>query len=357
MPRIIPSVVITLDGSGGEFAGLLDVNSPTEVYYITGSATATSNYSIFPTGTPQADTTFIFKYSGNLDITTNSVTFNIFGTSITQLQLTKHLTITCFFNGTSWTNTVDLDFSQSNIISSTNLGTAITGSNIAANSLNLHTVSQALSLTNDEIAANTINGHQKLVAGSVTDTELATGISGSKLTAHTVANAAISTGTASALKITDSSGNMQDLALGANILPIGTGTSISTITLSQIQSSTGTWETYSFDKSFESGEQAITSIYFPFGFKIVNILITVTKAIAGTDDGLIHISDDVTRTTISDITVPASTVINTQIPTLNLNYSYHPYGGSGTSTSTITISASKTTAGGKVFISINGERT
>jgi hypothetical protein len=357
MAVIVSSTTITLDGSSGEFAGKINVAEPVELYYITGAATAVANYNVSPVGTPDINCTFSFKYTGNLDITTNSATFTFFGIPITQLQLQKHMWIKCVWNGSSWLVDIKMDFSQSNIISANNLGTgAIDASVIKDNTINIHQKSVPLSLTNTEIAANTINGHQKLVAGSVTDTELSSGISGSKLTTHSVPNSAISTTVSSAIKITDSSGNMNDLALGANQLPIGNGTNVTTISLSSIQNTTGVGlqEAIILPVSFESGEQAFNRIYIPYNFHIHEVLYNVTKAIAGTDNATIDVyvqGNQTTFTSGTPITIAASSGIGTNGAGVNPLTNY-----TGISGNHIDFITSKTTPGGKALLTVFLER-
>ena len=355
MPVIQNSTTITLNGTGSEFVGSLGVDNLNQIIYINGSATATSNYSISPFGSPAQNTTFVFKYQGNLNITSNSVTFTIFGTSITQQQLNNHLTITCYWNGSSWVNTVEVDFSQSNIISAANLGNIITSANITANSLNLHTVGQALSLTNTEIAANTIVGNQKLTALSVLDGQIGN-VSGGKIIPYTIPNSGIATTVGSALKVTDSSGNMQDLALGANQLPMGNGTNVVPINISSICNSVGLYETINTTVSFDSGEQAGYVMFLPYNCKILWLSWGVIKAIAGTDDAFVNIVDLNASVIIYTIDIPASSGItygsshNFSTP---YTYNVQPL----LNNRLLGFSPSKTTPGGRAFISMIVQRT
>lgn len=345
MPKIVPSVQITLNGTGSEFSGLLDVTSTIEIYYIQGSATATANYNISPSGSPAPNTTFTFKYTGNLDITSNSVTFNIFGTSLTQQQLQNHLTIVCYYNGTSWVNTVDVDFSQAGIISSGNLGDIITSSNIIANSLNLHTVGQALSLTNTEIAANTIIGNQKIANTSITDGQILN-LNGSKIIAHTIPNSGIATTVASAIKVTDSSGNMQDLAIGNNQIPIGNGTNITTVPISNL--SIGQKILITLPINFVNTSLAVqTAPQGNYSIDLINLLIT--DVVAGTDAGQIqasiYINGSFVPMTGGLITVPASTAAGTY-------FNAAPSANNITNSNIIQFLCTKTTSGGRGFLQV-----
>lgn len=111
---------ISLNGTGTEIP-TIDVLDAFEVYYITGTATAIGNYAIAPTGTPKLGTSFKFNYDGVLDITTNSTTFTLFGTTIVQQQLIKPWTAEVYYNGTSWDVLLKMDFSANEIVITNNI--------------------------------------------------------------------------------------------------------------------------------------------------------------------------------------------------------------------------------------------
>jgi len=179
MPKVVPSSVIQLNGTGTEIP-TLNVNDIYEEYYLYGAAIAIGNYAIAPTGTPQQNLVFKFIYKGNLDITTNSTTFSIFGQSITQLQLTKELYITCRWNGTSWDVIVKMDFSESGIVSANNLApNAVTASAIANGSIDLGTKGIVGSLDTTKMA-NLAVTTAKINNLAVTDAKI-NDVNGSKI--------------------------------------------------------------------------------------------------------------------------------------------------------------------------------
>lgn len=94
--------VITLNGTGTETDLVFDVTDGYSSYQLIGAVTTIGNYAIVPTGTPQLGTTFVFDFQATVDITTNSNTFAIFGTQITQDLLITKLIITCVYNGSAW---------------------------------------------------------------------------------------------------------------------------------------------------------------------------------------------------------------------------------------------------------------
>lgn len=110
---------IVLDGTGTEIPAL-NVTDAYDRYIISGAVTATGNYAIVPTGTPQLGTTYIFEYEATLDITTNGTTFSLFGVSFNQTQLISKLEITCYYNGSAWKVKIVGSLDQA-FITSTNL--------------------------------------------------------------------------------------------------------------------------------------------------------------------------------------------------------------------------------------------
>lgn len=144
-------LTITLNGTGTEIP-TLNISAGYDSYLITGTAIATGNYAIVATGVPQLGDKFVFEYNGTLDITTGSKTFSLFGLSITQAQLLKYWVATCLYNGSSWDVNLELSLTQSDVISSSNIGTGtIVNSNIANNTIDVSTKAVNLSVTTAKI--------------------------------------------------------------------------------------------------------------------------------------------------------------------------------------------------------------
>lgn len=179
----------TLTGAGTEI-GNFNVTDSYEKYLIKGTAIAIGSYNISIIGSPQVGTTFIVEYSGTLSLGAN--TFTLLGQSITQSQLLKKWIAECTYNGSSWNVVLQMDLSQSDTISSSNIGTG--------------------TVVNSNIANNTIDGSTKLVNLSVTtakinDLAVTTGkidnlavtnakvndVDGSKLAGASVTNAKLAT--------------------------------------------------------------------------------------------------------------------------------------------------------------------
>lgn len=103
--------------------------------------------------------------------------------------------------------------------------------------------------------------------------------------------------------------------------------------------------------SFETNEQAAVKIYFPFKVTVNKMRGIATKAIAATDAGTITGANSTGNSTGGVITAAASDAINTEYsasPTTNnvvLAESYYK------------LTAAKSTAGGKVLVTIEWTRT
>ena len=190
MPNTLLQLNIPLNGTGTEIPAL-NISDTYNVYYIFGTATAIGNYAIVPTGTPFAGLLFHFKYKATLDITTNGTTFSLFGTTITQTQLLKNWEAECYYDGTSWEVVLSMDFSEPGIISSANLGTVITGTNLTNSSIDGCTKLQNLSVCTAKIADDAITT-VKILDANVTDAKI-TDVNGSKVINNTITNAKLAT--------------------------------------------------------------------------------------------------------------------------------------------------------------------
>jgi hypothetical protein len=103
--------------------------------------------------------------------------------------------------------------------------------------------------------------------------------------------------------------------------------------------------------SFETGEQTTTKVYFPFKITVNKIRGIVTKAIAGTDNGTITAANSVGNMASGVITATASDALNTA-------YSVTPSTNNVVAAdSYIQLTSAKSTAGGKVLVSIEYTRT
>lgn len=349
----------TLNGSGSEI-GPINLDENVDLYYIKGSATAIGSYNISYTGTLLPNTVIKIKYAGNLDITTNSASFNVFGQPLTQVQLQSKLDIDCLYDGTNWKIEIHPSFTSAvveaaNIVSipaSSIPNNSITNSMLQTNIIatdniinNAVTDAKIASLDGSKIINSTIDASVKLADSSISTQKFANDV---------VTNAKLAQMTQSSIKIGNASGDPTDLQLGVDEIAIGTGTTVGKTHKSGIIS--GLYETITFPISFESGELGLSRILLPYRCYFLTAKITATKAFSGTDDASIHVSDGTNNTTIFDLIIPSSTALGTLFTVSNINYEFVPYGGAGQINSTFTATSSKPTPGGKALVTITLQR-
>ena len=101
-----------------------------------------------------------------------------------------------------------------------------------------------------------------------------------------------------------------------------------------------------FPISFETGEQANNSVILPFGGALESVRYEVTKAIAATDAATITPLVNGGATTPNNISISASTVINTDVST-NITA-----GNTFTTGQELQFVSAKTTAGGKALLTV-----
>lgn len=193
MAYTINILPITLTGAGTEIP-TLNVTDAYDKYFISGTATAIGNYAIVPTGSPQIGTTYRFNYRGTLDITTNRTTFSLFGVTITQAQLLKTWNAECYYNGASWEVELQMDFSQSSMVSSSNIGNStILNANISDSTIDICSKAVNLSVCTAKINDLAVTTG-KINALAVTDAKLAAdSVITSKVLDSNITNAKLAT--------------------------------------------------------------------------------------------------------------------------------------------------------------------
>ena len=246
----------TLDGSGTEIDNF-NVEDVYEQYITYGTAVGIGNYAISITGTPTKNDIFIFKWRASLDITTTPVTFAILGTSITANQLLYDFDAVCTYNGTTWQVIIIRD----------SAGVSVDTANIA----------------NEAVTTS------KIADDAITNIKL---------------NAAVSS-----LKYGDAAGNAADLSLAVDEIPIGNGTTITTINKADLQMGVGVLELITIPISFETAALGIFGVYIYFDCIVLDKTIAVVQEdIAATNAGTITLDINGTNITGGVITLPASSV-------------------------------------------------
>jgi hypothetical protein len=384
MPVLYQIKPIVITSVGGNL--VQPVGESYTYYNISGSATMAGNLQITPSGTPSTGLTYIFVWKAVLDIITNSTTVTVFGQALTSVQVQKKNVITCTYNGSTWDVDVQTFNTESGFIETSQLGTGVvTATNIANGAITASLLANG-SVTLAKLASNSVDSSKivdgtivtadladdsvttakivdanvttakiadanittvKIADSNVTTAKIADGdvtaikldsnsvttvkildanVTTAKLADDSVTNAKLNTMTASSIKIGDSSGNPQDLPIGLDEIPIGNGTTVTTISKSSLNAVLlGVKQIVSITLpiSFEAGEQTINrTVWYPTSgtYYLSTVYITVVKAIAGTDNAIIDVNigaqPDIlfnTPNPSSTIIIPASTAMGTSI--------------------------------------------
>lgn len=113
----------------------------------------------------------------------------------------------------------------------------------------------------------------------------------------------------------------------------------------------GIQETTNCEMSFETNEQTATKLYFPYPVTVNKIRGIVMKAIAAVDNGTITAANSVGDMANGVITCTASDALNVEYsvsPTTNNTIAKDSY---------ILLTSAKTTAGGRVLVSVEYTRS
>jgi len=328
--------------STGDTYNLLTEDT-TQEYLFYGGGIMTGDIIINPSGTDVFGLTFVIKWLGTADLITNSRTFSVFGINLTDQQAVNKQTIICTYNGTFYDIEIHSNFDDSFIVENKNIAL------LAVDTPQL----DALSVTTAKIAAlavtdakiNDVDG-SKLVAASVD--------ASTKLTDATITDAKFDTGTVSSVRFRNATGVVGDLALANNEVAIGNGTTIVAVNKSTFNSLPGSYEVFNIEVSFEANEVAATRhIYLPYSCTVQKMKTSITKDIAATDVASVILTDDGAATVIATQAIPASTTVASASFVTTPTYVYT----AAATTSTISLTTTKTTAGGKAFVSITVSRT
>lgn len=355
---------IALTSGGGTIN--LPVTDPYGDYNITGSATLAASYVIQASGTPVTNTTFIFNYEASMVLNGNTLT--IFGLSLDDSQALQSCFIISKYDGSAWDTQIQPDFENDDVIETRHIiddavdkdkiAADVAGSGLGQNadgSLEVKVDSSTIEINSDTL---------RVKDAGIIEAKIGTGaVTTNKLGANSVTNAKLATMTADSVKTADGSGNPQDTALstGEVIGNIGSGVAAVSIDDLILASSNAKKEIFTVEVSFEASEQGNNRIFIPYPFELRHIYFCVKKAIAGTDDG--HLTVDINGTQIiTSISPPlaatydftAGLAINTQGLAADCTLG-DPANISNTS-GYIDFATQKTTAGGKVILSVEIER-
>lgn len=359
---LVSSQLYTLTGAGTEIPAFNTASNIAEVF-IVGTATAIGNYALAFTGTPIQGIKFVMRYSGALDITTNSNTFSIFGLPITQNVLNSQFTANIEYYNSVWNVTIIPNIIQFQLNNNNLTNISIGAAQIADYSItNIKLANNAVATTNilnqnvtaAKIANGTV-GTTQLATGSVDSTILANNSVGTlAIIDGSITNAKLNPGANNSVKVTDGATTITDLAIGTNQILGRLSGDLQAISLTSL--GTGLYEVINISFSFEEGENTtISTVYLPYACTIVNTIVTVTRQLSGTDNATIGIADANTfiATPIVTITIPLNSSNSFTVANSGINYTYNGAGSTGN----ITIFSNKITPGGKVLLSMVVQRT
>lgn len=383
---------IPITAAGGTFT--IDVDSPEVEYTITGVATMAGNVTISPTssGVIPNNTKVIINYLATLD--TTITTFNVFGVFLNGPQTLRDQHIICDYVNSAWTVQILSNFANPDIVGTSNIvNGAVTNSKLATDSVStikildlavttnkidnlavtagkiatdavITTKILDLNVTTAKIAADAVTTAKILDSNvttakinnlAVTDTKLATdSVITSKILNSNVTDAKLAAMTASSIKYGNALGAPGNLALALDEIPVGNGTTVTVVDKNDLLNGVGTYTQICFDVSFETAEiNAVKKIYLPFPCLIYKAIVSVTTLIEATDDAYIDIYDAPAAT----VCVSATLAAGTTVPSASTLFVSYSYGALSAENSILNVTTTKTTPGGKAFVTLLLQKT
>lgn len=336
----------------------------TSYYNFTGTGSLTGNVTIQPSGTPTADgLLFRIYFSGAL--VKGAFTFTIFGTAITAGQMLTNFVMDCQYVTTtaSWETYLNPDFSAA-VIGTANIedlavttakidNLAVTAGKIAADAVTTAKILDS-NVTTAKIADDnvTLAKMADITRGSI----IVGGTSNAPTLLDAKTNLSILTGDGTDIKsVATAAGDVIPAYSGANLIWTIQSNAVTTskiaasnITTVKLETNLKYWQVV-MPISWEAGEQCNNVFYTRNSLTISKAYLSVTKAIAGTDDATATIQINGVGVTNGVITVTASSALNTVFSCTPTALNTYLTGGTDVALQVVT---AKTTAGGKGLITI-----
>lgn len=351
--------VVSTDVSAGA-AITLNPALDKQTQVLTGSGALGGNVTVATAGTPQNGDEFFVLYKGLITKGANNIT--IFGKVLTTQQVLKgSVLVHTKYNGTTYDTVVQVDVSTTEFIeTSMVLAKAITLAEMADGTpaefilYNAGGVATAVSMGGDATMSST--GVVTIAVGVVTFAMMA------DLTANSlIGRNAGTNGVPSAISLTgaqiaigQAAGGILGKAMGGDVSMADTG--ITTIANNVIavanRIATVNTEVLNIPVSFETGEICDNRIKMPYDGTVQEIYGVVTTAIEATDDGTVTAKDGAgVNITAGLLTFTAADPLETAVtvtPSANNTF---------VAGDILRFTTAKTTAGGKVLLSIKVLRT
>lgn len=314
-----------------------------DMFVVSGTANLTVNWAVVYTGTPTRNEIRIIRYNTKAVVLGgNHISF--LGASMPDEYVDKDLTITCQYNGTLWDVLMTPDFDESEIIISDHLkALCVTTAKI-----------NAFAVTNGKIDKLAVDASTLAADAVETAKILAKNVTLAKIQ-DIAANSVLSNGTAGATVTSEmvfaASTIMARLAAGnlkaCSVAEMQTLLFTAGLITPTMVTADMTKEVIVVSVSFEAGEQCNNRITIPYKCEVTNIYGVVRKVIAGTDDATVTLKNAAgTSMTGGQLTFKMGDALETA-------YSDAPTADNTIAAGDIIyVTGAKTTAGGKVLVSI-----
>jgi hypothetical protein len=341
----------TVTSAGGTYT--VDVETLTDGLYIVPNSpplTLVANIAVNFSGTP-SDQQVILVGWGHYDLNGNTITIN--GISLTDTQALSAGSYEFTYISGTWlsayfVNLNNVDQVDANVLTDNSLTLSKLGKQSAGKVLmwNATTDPTATAITGDVTV--TSSGVTAIAAGVIVnaDVNASAAIALSKLAALTASKVAVTDGSgiiATANQLTPALGGTgQDLSAATGFVTVSAGT-VSAGAISDV---------ITLDVSFETGELGDFKVSIPYACTVTEIYAYAYKAIAATDNGTIVPKNN------GGTTMTAGTITFTASDARGTAYTSSPSANNTFSAGDLlTLTTAKTTAGGKVLVSIKVTRT
>jgi hypothetical protein len=308
---------------------------------ITGTETLVGNFVVAPTGTPVKNTKIEVRWEAACTPGANSVT--IFGETIPEELLSSNFVAECLYDGSNWEVTILVDWAAASIVNADRIeADAVTTVKILDANVTYAKI--------QDTAEYTLLGRNASGSGAIS----AAAIAAQSFVVRLAAGFVSLTPSADGQVVMRKGGSLVSASLGFSELD-------GEIALAQIPddeitaaklANTLLDEVITIPVSFEAGEQCNNRFKMPYAGTLVEMYGVVTKAIAATDAGTI-IAKNAAGTTMATgtLTFAASDALETAYtatPSTNNTFAAGDI---------LYLTAAKSTAGGKVLVSLKVTRS
>lgn len=350
-----------------------DLTTAPDVVYIKGSPTLANNVSFSMSVQPPNGWQITYIVEGG-SINLNGHTFQIEGVNITQEQLSspEQFKMTFVMYNGDWmiANPYEPTFHNANAVSGEVLiddtvsldklenlatGSIITGQSSRPTALDAKGSGKLLIGDGTNLNSVSVTGDVTINSSGVTAIGTGVIVNADINASAAIARSKVALGTADYVVINSNTGALsQEAQLATTRGGTGINSSGSTgfpVVNAGVWSITSPTEIIVVPVSFEAGEQCNNSILAWYPGKIIAVYTSVTKALAGTDDGSLVVKINSTTIQNGNINMGTGSALNSETQTTSSADNTFAY------LDNIKLVTSKTTAGGKALVTLVVERT